>query len=74
MEPILPKGLDSDAPTDTQHPLMYERAVYLLGSVALLCVVTAGVLIGLGHEVDAGLVAIGASAVGGLVSLLAPRK
>ena len=60
-------------PNDVQNPGMYEKAVYILGAVASLCVIAVGVLAVLGKTVDAGLIAIGASAVSGLVGLLAPR-
>ncbi len=64
----------SEAPTDVQHPVMYERAVYILGAVGVLTIVAATVLAVLGHDVDAGILTIGASAVSGLVGLLAPRQ
>lgn len=64
----------SEPPTDTEHPRMYEAATFILGGVGGLCVVGIVVLALLGKTVDAGLVAIGASAVGGLVTLLAPRS
>jgi hypothetical protein len=60
-------------PTDVQNPGMYEKAVYILGGVSALCVIGVVVLALLGKTVDAGLIAIGASAVSGLVGLLAPR-
>lgn len=75
MEPIAKtRDVVSEAPSDTEHPVMYERAVYILGVVAGLCVIGVVVLALLSKTVDAGLVAIGASAVGGLVTLLAPRN
>lgn len=60
-------------PTDVQNPGMYEKAVYILGGVSALCVIGVVVLAILGKTVDAGLIAIGASAVSGLVGLLVPR-
>lgn len=67
------ESIVSETPSDMQHPLMYERAVYILGAVGGLAVIGVIVLSLLGKSIDAGLIAIGASAVGGLVTLLAPR-
>jgi hypothetical protein len=64
----------SDVPVDTEQPEMYRHTVYILGAVGALCVIGVTVLALLGKTVDAGLIAIGASAVGGLVTLLAPRS
>ena len=64
----------SETPTDTEHPLMYERTVYILGGIGALCVLGVIVLAVLSKSIDAGLVAIGASAISGLVALLAPRQ
>lgn len=63
----------SGTPTDAEHPIMYERTTYILGGIAGLCVLGVVLLSVLGRPIDAGLVAIGASAVGGLVALLTPR-
>ena len=64
----------SQVETDVQHPKMYEGATYILGAIGGMCVLGIVVLAVRGKTVDAGLVAIGASAVGGLVTLLAPRS
>ena len=68
-----PREVVTEAPDDAEHPLMYERAVYILGGIGALCVIGIVALAVLGKSIDAGLVAIGASSVGGLVTLLAPR-
>ena len=60
--------------TDAENPVMYQHTTYILGAVGAMCVLGIVALALLGKQVDAGLVAIGASAVGGLVTLLAPRK
>lgn len=72
-----PRDVVSGIPTDAEHPRLYEYTTLILGAIALACVVAIAVLTGLSKEVDAvvtGLVAIAASAVGGLVNLLMPRK
>lgn len=68
-----PREVVSEVPNDAQHPVMYQIAVIILGVIAAACVVGIVLLAMTGKTIDAGLVAIGASAVGGLVSLLAPR-
>lgn len=79
--PVLPRmdlpqmeSVVSDVPTDVEHPVLYERTVLLLGIVAVLAVLGLIGLAVLGKTISEGLVAIGASAVGGLVTLLAPRQ
>ncbi len=67
------KEVVTAVPSDVQQPEMYRHTVYILGGIGALCVVGVAVLALLGKQVDAGLIAIGASAVGGLVTLLAPR-
>jgi hypothetical protein len=74
MDAMVARDVVSETPTDVQHPVMYERAVYIIGLVGVLCVIGIVVLALLGKTIDAGLVAIGASAVSGLVGLLAPRS
>lgn len=64
----------SEPPTDVEHPVMYERAVYILGAVGILAILAAAVLAVFGKTVDAGILTIGASAVSGLVGLLVPRQ
>lgn len=64
----------TDVPDDTQNPRLYERTVLLLGIVAVLAVLGLIGLAVIGKDISEGLVAIGASAVGGLVTLLAPRQ
>lgn len=67
----------SEPPTDLEHPKLYEYTTWILGAIVLACVLCIGVLTGMDKSIDAvitGLVAIAASAVGGLVNLLMPRK
>lgn len=67
----------SEPPTDLQHPRLYEYTTWILGAIALACIVAIAILTGLNKSVEGvitGLVAIAASAVGGLVNLLMPRK
>jgi uncharacterized membrane protein len=64
----------TEPPTDMQAPGMYEKTVYILGGVAGMCVIGVVVLAMFGKTVDAGLIAIGASAISGLVGLLVPRS
>lgn len=63
----------SDVPTDVENPVLYERTVLILGIVSVLAVLGLVTLAVLDKTISDGLVAIGASAVGGLVTLLAPR-
>lgn len=53
---------------------MYLHSVYIVGSVAALCVV--GIIVGmiLNRTVDAALAAIGGVAIGKLGELLAPAR
>lgn len=67
----------TEPPDNTQQPRMYERAVYILGAVALCVVLGVTVLVGLerdSSEALIALVAIGGAAVNGLVQLLTPKK
>ena len=76
-EKITPREIVSTIPDDLQHPRLYEYTTWILGAVALACIVCIALLTGLDKQIDAvvtGLVAIAASAVGGLVNLLMPRK
>lgn len=69
-----PKEVVSETPTDVGHPLMYERAVYILGLIGVLAIVGIVVLQVLDKAVDAGLAALGGTAIGALAMLLTPRK
>ena len=67
------EAVESEPPTDAQNPTLYNWIVIALGVVGVLVVLG---LIGLSafeKPISDGLVAIGAAAVGGLVTLLAPR-
>lgn len=68
------ESMATQVPDNTQHPRLYERTVLLLGIVAVLAVLGLIGLAVIGKDISEGLVAIGASAVGGLVTLLAPRQ
>jgi hypothetical protein len=67
---LTPQELASAMPTDAQHPVMYERAVYLLGLIGVLAVAGLIGLAAFDKQVSEGLVAIGAAAVGGIVGML----
>ena len=64
----------SEAPTDVQHPLMYERATYILGTIAVVSVIVSGVLAGFGIPVPDAIGGVALTATGGLVGLLARGK
>jgi len=64
----------SDVPDDTEHPVMYERAVYILGIIGVLAVAGIIGLAAFGKAVDAGLAALGGTAIGALAMLLTPRR
>lgn len=64
----------TNTPTNVEHPKLYERTVLLLGIVAVLAILGLIALAIMEKDISEGIVAIGASAVGGLVTLLAPRK
>lgn len=67
------EAVESEPPTDAQNPELYNRVVLALGVVSVLVVLGLIFLSATGKGISDGLVAIGAAAVGGLVTLLAPR-
>lgn len=64
----------TDPPTNAEHPALYERTVMILGAIAVLCIIGVVALAIMGKDISEGLIAIGASAVGGLVALLTPQQ
>lgn len=70
---IVPKEIDSNLPTDTQNPKLYERAVNFLGAVAVLAVIASAVLTGMDKNAE-GLITLGAGVAGYIGGMLLPRK
>lgn len=72
------KSLESETPTDVQHPIMYERAVYIQGGIVGLCVVGIAVLLICAPGVaEVGVPVLGTialSAVNSLAGLLKPKQ
>lgn len=75
MEPdIISREVVSETPTDVQHPLMYERATYILGGVAVIALLASSILAGFGIQVPDFVGGVALTATGGLVGLLARNK
>jgi small-conductance mechanosensitive channel len=80
---MIARDVVSETPTDVQHPVMYERAVYIQGGIVGLCVlgIIALLVISLlkGGVTDPALAGMGilgtiaGSAVNSLAQLLMPR-
>jgi len=71
------RGIADEVPDNLQQPVMYQHTIWILGAVALVSVLAIAILTAMGKDIDSvvtGLVAIAASAVGGLVNLLLPKK
>jgi hypothetical protein len=64
--------VESPPPTSTDDPWLYRIVVGCLGAAVILTLIAAFVLAMLSKDVPSGLIAIGGSAGGGLVGLLAP--
>ena len=57
------RDLTSEVPNDAQHPIMYERAIYILGVLSAMCIIGGAVLFGRGQD-GASLLTVAASAIG----------
>lgn len=64
----------SEVPTDVQAPRFYQHTLYILGVVALCCVIGAFALAMLGKEGADGLLAIAASIVGWIGGLFRTNR